>query len=81
MYHLHLKRPLVALLVAFLPACSTVKIVREAPPVELLADCPVVVEDVRTNGGLVNTILAYRASIGTCNTDKASLREWAQEAE
>ena len=73
------KRPLVALLVALLPACSTVKYVRELPPVELLADCPEVVERVKTNGQLVETILDYRASLSTCNTDKEALRKWSEQ--
>lgn len=61
-----------------LTACSTgPKWVRELPPQELLADCPTVVEELATNGGLARTILAYRRSLSTCNTDKASLREWA----
>lgn len=64
---------------AFLPACSTVKYVRELPPQELLADCPAVVEQIKTNGGLANTILAYRASLSTCNIDKESLRKWAEQ--
>ena len=66
-----------ALLAALLPACSTVKYVREMPPVELLADCPEVAEQGKTNGQLAQTILAYRASVATCNTDKESLRKWA----
>lgn len=73
------KKLLAAVLVALLPACSTVKYVRELPPQELLADCQPVVEEITTNGGLARTILAYRASISTCNTDKQSLREWAKE--
>lgn len=62
-----------------LPACSTVKYVREKPPVELLADCPAVEEQIKTNGQLAQTILAYRASVATCNTDKESLRKWAEQ--
>lgn len=73
------KRLLVALLAALLPACSTVKYVREKPPTELLADCPAVVEQIKTNGQLAQTILAYRASMATCNTDKESLRKWAEQ--
>ena len=74
------KIALAALLVG-LPGCASKQVlVRDPPPVELLGDCPVVVEDVRTNGGLVNTILAYRASIETCNTDKASLRKWSEDS-
>jgi len=69
----------VGLLVALLTACSTTKYVRELPPQELLAACPLVLEELTTNGGLARTILAYRASIGTCNIDKQSLREWAKE--
>lgn len=73
------KLALAAILVA-LPGCSsTVKYVREKPPVELLADCPVVAELVKTNGQLVETILAYRASLATCNIDKESLRKWAEQ--
>lgn len=64
---------------AFLTGCSTIKYVRELPPVELLADCPVVTERITTNGGLALTILDYRASVAQCNLDKESLREWAKE--
>lgn len=75
------KLALAGLAVAFLSlltACSTgPKWVRELPPQELLVDCPVVTEELATNGGLARTILAYRKAISTCNTDKASLREWA----
>ena len=46
---------------------------------ELLADCPAVAEQLKTNGGLAATILAYRSALGTCNTDKESLRKWADE--
>ena len=81
MYHLRFKKPLAGLLMALtglLTACQTqIKYVRELPPVELLANCPTVVEQVKTNGGLAATILEYRASIGTCNIDKESLRKWA----
>ena len=73
------KMLLAAVLVA-LPGCSSpVKYVREKPPVELLADCPAVVERVETNGQLVETILDYRASLATCITDKESLRKWAEQ--
>lgn len=79
------KLPLAVLLGLFLSllvGCSSTKPVvykRELPPQELLAECPYVREELTTNGGLARTILAYRASISTCNTDKASLREWAAE--
>lgn len=66
------------LILGSLFGCSTTKVVRELPPQDLLANCPAVVEQVTTNGGLVSTILDYRASISTCNLDKESLREWAK---
>jgi hypothetical protein len=66
------------LLLGSLFGCSSTKLVRELPPQDLLANCPVVVEEVSTNGGLVKTILAYRSSLSTCNIDKESLREWAE---
>ena len=69
---------LLGLILGSLFGCSTVKVARELPPQDLLANCPVVVEQVATNGGLVSTILDYRASISTCNLDKESLREWAK---
>lgn len=79
MYQMKYKMLLAAVLVA-LPGCSsTVKYVREKPPVELLAACPEVTEQVKTNGQLAQTILAYRASMATCNTDKESLRKWAEQ--
>lgn len=65
------------LLALFLTACSTTQIVREKPPAELLVDCNTVVEDVRTNGALTKTIIAYRSALRLCNIDKRSLREWA----
>ena len=83
MYHLRFKKPLAGLLMALtglLAGCQTqIKYVRELPPVELLANCPEVTEQVKTNGGLAATILEYRASLSTCNTDKESLRMWAKE--
>jgi hypothetical protein len=72
------KRLLVGLLAAFLTGCSTVKYVRELPPVELLRDCPVVVEQYKTNGQLALTLLEYRKALAQCNIDKESLREWAK---
>ena len=79
MYQMTFKRRLVALLVAFLPGCSTVQLVRELPPVELLRDCPAVVEKFKTNGDLATTILDYRDALATCNIDKQALREWAKD--
>lgn len=67
----------VALIVAFLTACSTTTYVRELPPPELLADCPTVREAFKTNGELAETIIAYRDALTKCNLDKESLREWA----
>ena len=64
---------------AFLTGCSTIKYVRELPPVELLADCPVVTERITTNGGLALTILEYRKALAECNINMESLREWAKE--
>lgn len=69
-------------LVGLLTACKTapeVRYVREPPPVELLGDCPEVFEQIKTNGQLALTILAYRDSVAKCNIDKKSLREWAKE--
>lgn len=68
-----------AILAALLTGCSSMQIVRELPPPDLLSDCPIVVERLRTNGDLVNTILAYRTALSTCTADKASLREWAED--
>ena len=83
MYHLMCKQRsqlvLVALLGLLSGCASPIKYVRELPPVELLADCPEVVEQTKTNGGLAATILDYRASLSTCNIDKRSLREWAKD--
>lgn len=67
------------LLSLLLTACSTVKYVRELPPAELLQDCPVVAEQIKTNGQLALTILEYRKALDQCNLDKESLREWAKE--
>lgn len=67
-------------LILVLPGCATqIKYVRELPPVELLADCPNVLERLRTNGELAWTILEYRKALVTCNLDKKSLREWAEQ--
>ena len=88
MYLTKLKRPLLPLrwalvglllvLLLVLPGCTTTtKYVRELPPVDLLADCPLVVEQHDTNGDLVRTILEYRSALDKCNIDKGSLRKWA----
>lgn len=57
----------------------TIRIVSRLPPQELLADCPTVAEKLSTNGGLAETILAYRASLSTCTIDKHDLREWVEK--
>lgn len=73
---------LLAVVLLLLSGCSFLKVpVKQAPilpPQELLADCPEVVEQIRTNGELVGTILAYRASLSTCTIDKRNLREWVE---
>ena len=89
MYQSKFKRPLLALLVAFLSlsltACSTVKEVqvpypvREKPPTDLLATCPVPEVIAKKNGDLVNAIVALRDALAKCNIDKESLREWAKD--
>lgn len=80
MYHKMYKMPLLVLLVAFLSACqSPPKYVRELPPVDLLAECVAPVEQVKTNGQIAQTIVAYRKVLALCNIDKESLREWAKE--
>lgn len=67
-------------LLLLLPGCATqVTYLRELPPVELMANCPEVVEQYKTNGELANTVLAYRKALELCNLDKQSLREWAKE--
>jgi hypothetical protein len=78
MYQLTFKRLFVGLLLALLTGCSTVKYVREAPPAELLADCPVPVIQVKTNGQLAVTAIALQQALVACNIDKESLREWAK---
>lgn len=67
----------IGLILGSLFGCSSTKLVKELPPQDLMANCPVVTEQINTNGALVTTILAYRASLSTCNTDKESLRKWA----
>jgi hypothetical protein len=71
----------VGLLAALATGCSSVKYVRELPPVDLLRPCPAPTEQFKTNGELVKTLLAYRKALGDCNIDKESLREWAKENE
>jgi hypothetical protein len=67
-----------------LSACGTnppvrTQTVREKPPAELIADCPVPVIDVRTNGLLAQTLMAYSGALILCNQDKADLRKWAEQ--
>lgn len=69
---------LVALILA-LPACSTVQLVRETPSPELLRDCPEPIVNIRTNGELAESHLAYQNALRLCNVDKAALREWAKD--
>lgn len=73
------RKAALAMCLLTLAGCSTTKLVRELPPPDLLADCPEVVEQLKTNGGLAWTILEYRKAFSTCNIDKRSLREWAKE--
>lgn len=77
-----LSKAVLMALILVLPACSLLRpaqYVREVPPVELLADCPVVAEGLKTNGELAWTILEYRKALAVCNLDKASLRKWAEQ--
>lgn len=69
------------LLILALPACKTLEVVRELPSPELLRDCPSPVLAYRTNGELAEAIVAWRNALATCNIDKATLREWANEQE
>ena len=66
------------LLMALLTGCSTVKYVRELPPLELLEDCKAIQSEVKTNGQLALALLAARDDLAKCNIDKRSLREWAK---
>lgn len=83
MYQLMFKRLSKTILVGLilgLPACHTLQTQGKAlPPVEWLADCPLVLEHYRTNGELAETVVAYRKALALCNLDKESLREWAKE--
>lgn len=78
------KTILSGLLVVSLTACGTLstpapQIVRNLPPAELLADCPVPPRpNDRTNGALGSWLLAYHNALQACNADKATLREWAK---
>lgn len=44
----------------------------------LLDDCPPVACTYGTNAELARCILDQRASLSTCNADKALLRKWAE---
>lgn len=68
-----------ALLVGLLTACSTVQMVRELPPADLMADCPVPILEYKVNGDLAKGLVAWRNALANCNTDKESLREWASK--
>lgn len=78
------KTILTGLLAVSLTACGTLsapppQIVRNLPPAELLADCPVPVKPSdRSNAALAQWLRAYDSSLESCNADKASLREWAK---
>jgi len=53
-------------------------VVREKPPANLLADCPMPTVYLTHNGGLAQGIGRLRDSIKNCNDDKKALREWAE---
>jgi len=79
MYHPMCKKLSVALLMALLTGCSTIKYVRELPPAELLEDCKVTATEVKTNGQLASAYQVARNDLAVCNIDKRSLREWAKQ--
>ena len=49
------------------------------PPAELLADCPIPMGPIPTNGDLARRDAARKAALEACNADKAALREWASK--
>lgn len=73
------RNALVGALVAPLIGCSTQPTVTWAPPPqEFLADCPIPMDPIPTNGDLARRDAARKAALVACNTDKAALREWAK---
>lgn len=77
------KTILTGLLALSLTACGTLspqpQTVRNLPPPELLAECPVPARPSdRTNAALAGWLRAYDESLASCNADKATLREWAK---
>lgn len=75
------KAILAGLLLLSLTACGTPSpaVLRDLPPAQLLADCPVPSRPAdATNAALVRWLRAYDEALAACNADKASLREWAK---
>lgn len=81
---MHFNRTLGGLLLLSLTLCGTActALPPVLPPPELLADCQEPLPPVeRTNAGLAQSVLDYRAALATCNADKTALRAWAKELE
>lgn len=69
-----------ALLALLLAGCATAPEIQVlVPPAELLADCPIPMDPIPTNGDLARRDAARKAALVRCNNDKAALREWARQ--
>lgn len=75
-----LRSALAGALVAPLMGCAMQPTITWAPPPqELLADCPIPMDPIPTNGDLARRDAARKAALEACNADKAALREWAKD--
>ena len=75
-----LRNAFVGALVAPLFGCAMQPTIAWAPPPnELLADCPIPMDPIPTNGDLARRDAARKAALVACNADKAALREWAKD--
>ena len=74
------RNALIGVLLAPLLGCSLQPTIQWArPPEELLADCPIPMDPIATNGDLARRDAARKAALLQCNADKAALREWAKQ--
>lgn len=76
-----LRSTFIGALVSPLIGCAMQPTIQWArPPDELLADCPIPMDPIATNGDLARRDAARKAALLACNADKAALRAWAEKA-
>jgi hypothetical protein len=60
-----------------LAGCASPVIQWAMPPEEYLADCPIPMDPIPTNGDLARRDAARKAALEACNAQLAALRAWS----